>query len=60
MSHVSFFLELGVCDCACDLDIRTGTIMEPGDITDVLPLCECGSPGVSPAATWSLIKSLHR
>ena len=136
MSHVSFFLELGVCDCACDegvvtfdsvagtgvgldgceleflglyecrgdpsfpddtptvkyehlengcepdeagtatlcfysrfgpgdprvhpgsLGIKAGTITEVGDITGVLPLCECGSPVEQ--ATWSLVKSLYR
>ena len=138
MSHVSFFLELVVCDCACDegivtldsvagtgageggceleflgfyectgdpsfpsdvptvryehiesgcdpdrigaaalhfysrfgpsapcvhtgnLGIKAGTITEVGDITGVLPLCECGSSGVSSAATWGQIKSLYR
>jgi len=136
MSHVSFFLELGVCDCACDegivafdsiagtgtglggceleffglyecsgdpgfpgdvptvkyeyiedgcepdeigaavlyfyssfgpgdpcvhsgsLGIKAGTATEVGDITGVLPLCECGSPVEQ--ATWSLVKSLYR
>ena len=136
MSHVSFFLELGVCDCACDegivafdspagtgtgvggcelgffglyecsgdpgfpgdvptvkyeyvegdcepdeigsatlyfysrfgpgdpavhagsLGIKAGTVTEVGDITGVLPLCECGSPVEQ--STWGLVKALYR
>ena len=138
MSHLSFFLELVVCDCACDqgivtldsiagtgtgeggcvleflgfyectgapsfpthgptvryehiedgcdpdkigsatlhfysrfapgdncphtgsLGIKAGTIAEVGNITGVLPLCQCGSSGVSSETTWSVIKSLYR
>ena len=138
MSHVSFFLELVVCDCACDqgivtldsiagtgageggcvleflgfyectgdpsfptqaptirythiedgcepdrigtatlhfysrfgpgvpcvhtgsLGIKAGKITEVGDITGVLPLCECGSSSVSSAASWGVIKSMYR
>ena len=136
MSHVSFFLELGVCDCACDggivtfdgiagtgvgldgceleflglyecvgdpsfpgdtptikyeyiesgcepdetgaatlyfysrfgagdpslhagsLGIKAATLTEVGDITGVLPFCECGTPVEQ--ETWSLIKALYR
>jgi hypothetical protein len=136
MSHISFFLELGVCDCACDggivtfdgiagtgvgvdgceleflglyectgdpsfpgnvptikyeyvesecepdemgaatlffysrfgpgdpcvhagsLGIKAATVTEVGDLTGVLPLCECGSPVEQ--STWGMMKSLYR
>ena len=42
------------------LGLKVGTITEVGDITGVLPLCQCESSGISSAVSWSLIKSLYR